>query len=150
MGRQVEAMNRLKLCAFGLVALTSITLVAGHAAMTHPTPRNALDGTLSPWTNWSYPCDARHKGEMCDITFCEDGKNCQGSCAKSAHIPGQEDALTARNGQVTSAPSAILNAPIHLVPPAELLLVQQRLHRRVRCLRWYHQPRRARLSAIPL
>jgi len=92
-------MNRLKLCAFGLVALTSITLVAGHAAMTHPTPRNALDGTLSPWTNWSYPCDARHKGEMCAITFCEDGKNCQGSCAKSAHIPGQEDALTARNGQ---------------------------------------------------
>merc|ERR1711937_810351 len=35
---------------------------------------------------------------MCAITFCENGQNCQGSCAKSDHRRGG-NALTASNGQ---------------------------------------------------
>jgi len=81
------------LCIFAYVGL-----VAGHGAMTFPKPRNSLDGALSPWADWAYPCDDGHKGEMCAITFCENGKNCQGSCAMSAHN-GVKDALTASNGQ---------------------------------------------------
>ena len=66
--------------------------------MTFPRPRNALDGDLAPWTNWSYPCDEAHKGGYCAITFCEDGKACQGSCPISSHN-GVIDALNASNGQ---------------------------------------------------
>ena len=33
--------------------------------MTHPKPRNAIDGQLSPWTEWSYPCDATHQVRCC-------------------------------------------------------------------------------------
>ena len=57
-----------------------------------------MDGALAPWTNWSYPCDAQHKGDMCRITFCENGQNCQGSCSISSHN-GVLDALNASNGQ---------------------------------------------------
>jgi len=80
--------------AFALFA----SLALGHGSMTHPKPRNAIDGQLSPWKNWSYPCDASHHGDMCKITFCEDGKNCQGSCPKSAHN-GVADQLNGDNGQ---------------------------------------------------
>lgn len=82
----------------GVVLAALPSLATSHGAMTFPTPRNALDGNLAPWTNWSYPCDATHTGGMCAITFCEGGKNCQGSCTKSAHT-GVVDELTARNGQ---------------------------------------------------
>eukprot|EP00658_Telonema_sp_P-2_P049544 TRINITY_DN3768_c0_g2_i5.p1 TRINITY_DN3768_c0_g2~~TRINITY_DN3768_c0_g2_i5.p1 ORF type:complete len:285 (-),score=64.54 TRINITY_DN3768_c0_g2_i5:53-907(-) len=82
---------------FCLMLLASLDGVMGHAAMAHPRPRNAIDGSLPPWTNWSYPCDATHQGDMCAITFCEDGHNCQGSCAISAH--DGPDKLTASNGQ---------------------------------------------------
>jgi hypothetical protein len=67
--------------------------------MTFPRPRNALDGELAPWTNWSYPCDDNHQGAMCKITFCENGKDCQGSCAISAHKEGAPLQLNASNGQ---------------------------------------------------
>jgi len=75
-----------------------ISFAYGHGAMTFPRPRNAMDGDLSPWTEWAYPCDDTHKGESCAITFCEDGKNCQGSCPISAHN-GVQNALNATNGQ---------------------------------------------------
>jgi lytic starch monooxygenase len=39
-----------------------------------------------------------HKGGNCTITFCEDGKNCAGSCPISAHS-GKKGALNATNGQ---------------------------------------------------
>jgi hypothetical protein len=84
--------------------LTSIALVglaagvAGHGAMTFPTPRNAIDATLPAFKKWAYPCDATHQGVDCAITFCGNAQNCQGSCPKSAHN-GVADALTADNGQ---------------------------------------------------
>ena len=77
------------------------TFVAGaqsHGAMTFPRPRNALDGDLAPWTNWSFPCDATHQKDMCAIGFCCGGKDCQGSCGKSAHN-GVKGSLTGANGQ---------------------------------------------------
>jgi hypothetical protein len=80
------------------VALTILAGAHGHAAVTFPRPRGGLDGDLAPWTQWSYPCDETHKGLNCQITFCENGKNCQGSCTKSSHN-GVEDSLTAENGQ---------------------------------------------------
>ena len=73
-------------------------LASGHGAMSFPRPRNALDGTLSPWSHWAYPCDDTHKGADCAITFCEDGKNCQGSCPVTANS-GVRDELSAINGQ---------------------------------------------------
>jgi len=84
--------------------MRSVTLLAvvagayGHGAMTFPRPRNAIDGHLSPWSNWSYPCDGTHQGKHCQITFCENGKNCQGSCPISSHS-GVKNALNASNGQ---------------------------------------------------
>jgi len=66
--------------------------------MTFPKPRNALDGQLAPWTNWRYPCDAKHQGDDCKIHFCEDGKNCAGACPVSAHS-GAAGELNASNGQ---------------------------------------------------
>ena len=74
-----------------------VTHIYAHAAMTFPKPRNSIDGALPPWTSWGYPCDDKHKGDMCKITFCEDGKNCQGSCPISAHSGVNE--LNASNGQ---------------------------------------------------
>lgn len=70
----------------------------GHGALSFPRPRNALDGDIAPWSAWSYPCDSTHQGGNCSITFCEDGKNCQGSCPISAHN-GLKNALNASNGQ---------------------------------------------------
>jgi len=80
---------------------TLMSLIAGvytHGAMTFPRPRNARDGDLAPWTDWAFPCDEKHQGDMCKITFCEDGKTCQGSCPLSAHN-GVKGALNASNGQ---------------------------------------------------
>jgi len=83
-----------------MVLLGTIAATAhGHGAMTFPRPRNAMDGDLSPWTKWKYPCDATHKGAECAITFCEDGKGCQGSCPISAHNSNNPLALNASNGQ---------------------------------------------------
>ena len=82
-------------------ASTIATLVGtavGHGAMTFPPPRNSIDGTLPDFQAWSYPCDDTHKGTNCKMTFCRDGKNCQGVCPKSSHN-GQVDSLTAANGQ---------------------------------------------------
>ncbi len=70
----------------------------GHAAMTFPKPRNSVDGSVAPWSQWAYPCDATHQGDDCKITFCEDGKDCQGSCPISAHS-GVPSALNGSNGQ---------------------------------------------------
>jgi len=75
-----------------------IAQASGHGALSFPKPRNAIDGNLFPWSNWSFPCDTSHSGSNCAITFCEDGKNCQGSCPISAHN-GVIDALNASNGQ---------------------------------------------------
>ena len=75
--------------------LVAVHHVSGHGAMTFPKPRNALDGALDPWAQWAYPCDDKHQGDMCKITFCEDGKNCQGSCPISAHS-GSKNALNAK------------------------------------------------------
>eukprot|EP00939_MAST-03C_sp_MAST-3C-sp1_P000416 g416.t1 len=72
--------------------------VEGHGALSFPRPRNSLDGSIAPWTNWAYPCDKSHQGENCSITFCEDGHNCEGSCPISARN-GRANALTAKNGQ---------------------------------------------------
>ena len=69
-----------------------------HGAMSFPRSRNAIDGQLPPWQGWAYPCDAKHEGDECAITFCEDGKTCQGSCPISAHN-GVHNALNASNGQ---------------------------------------------------
>eukprot|EP01051_Picozoa_sp_SAG22_P004240 SAG22_NODE_222_length_14768_cov_6.358920_8_plen_272_part_00 len=87
-------------CA-GLLALP---LAAGHGAMTFPRPRNALDGDLAQWKNWSYPCadlGPRHAGTglACEVTFCCGGKECQGSCAVSAHDNKDPTALNGSNGQ---------------------------------------------------
>mmetsp|Transcript_70784 Transcript_70784/g.170957 ORF Transcript_70784/g.170957 Transcript_70784/m.170957 type:complete len:466 (+) Transcript_70784:80-1477(+) len=70
----------------------------GHGAMSFPRPRNSLDGALAPWSSWSYPCDESHAGPDCALGFCEDGKDCQGSCPISAHS-GAKNALNASNGQ---------------------------------------------------
>jgi len=78
--------------------LAVLAFADGHGAMTYPRPRNALDGDLPAFTSWAFPCDATHKGVNCTMTFCGDAKNCQGSCAKSAH-DGRKDSLTANNGQ---------------------------------------------------
>lgn len=78
--------------------LLLLTGAAGHAAMSFPKPRNSLDGALAPWTDWAYPCDDKHKGENCSITFCENGKNCEGSCPITARS-AVSDELTAINGQ---------------------------------------------------
>eukprot|EP01044_Picomonas_judraskeda_P001257 COSAG03_NODE_72_length_14536_cov_62.546336_1_plen_109_part_00 len=79
--------------------LSSVWEAQSHGAMTFPRPRNALDGDLAPWTDWSYPCDSTHQKDMCEVTFCTEGKGCQGSCAKSAHN-GVKGKLTGSNGQV--------------------------------------------------
>lgn len=84
--------------ALALVSYPSISVVKGHGAMTFPRPRNALDGQLPAWQSWSYPCDATHQGVNCQMTFCENGQNCQGSCPISAHN-GHIDSLNASNGQ---------------------------------------------------
>jgi hypothetical protein len=91
MGRRlaITAALALELCA---------RQVAGHGAMTFPRPRNALDGDLAPWTNWSYPCDSTHQEKMCAVSFCCGGQDCQGSCSKSAHN-GIKGSLDGSNGQ---------------------------------------------------
>ena len=83
------------------VVVASTLFVVGvqaHGAITFPKPRNSLDGTLSPWSDWAFPCDETHQGGNCSITFCEDGHNCQGSCPISAHN-GVAGGLNASNGQ---------------------------------------------------
>jgi hypothetical protein len=69
-----------------------------HGALSFPRPRSAIDGQLPAWQRWRYPCDATHKGKDCDLTFCENGKDCQGSCPISAHS-GVVGDLNASNGQ---------------------------------------------------
>ena len=81
--------------------LTLVAGAAGHASLSFPRPRNALDGDLHPWSNWSYPCDSAHFGRDCAITFCSDGKNCVGSCPIAARN-GQAGALSAINGQAVT------------------------------------------------
>ena len=81
-----------------LLTLILPALTHGHGAMTFPKPRNSIDGDLTPWQDWSYPCDANHHGKNCQITFCENGKNCQGSCPISSH-KGKKNSLNASNGQ---------------------------------------------------
>lgn len=80
------------------IVLSLVASANAHGAMTFPRPRNALDGDLAPWANWSYPCDAAHKGDMCAVSFCCGGQGCQGSCSKSAHN-GLKGSLTGANGQ---------------------------------------------------
>ena len=87
------------LLAVVILVLRLSTPVSSHGAMTYPRPRNAVDGTIEPWTDWSYPCDAMHKGSNCSITFCETGHNCQGSCPITARKAGHPEALNASNGQ---------------------------------------------------
>lgn len=82
---------------YGLAALGLAGTVAGHAAMTYPTPRNAIDAVLPEFKAWAYPCDSTHQGVNCTMTFCGDGRNCQGASPKSAHN-GVIDSLIS-NGQ---------------------------------------------------
>jgi len=72
-----------------LLALLACTRVTGHGALSFPRPRNALDGSVPPWSNWSYPGDRIH--------FCYDSKNCAGACPISAHS-GTKGELNASNG----------------------------------------------------
>jgi hypothetical protein len=81
-----------------LVLAASCDSGCGHGAMTFPRPRNAVDGHLHPWANWSYPCDSSHQGDMCEISFCRGGKGCQGACPLPSHS-GLKGALNASNGQ---------------------------------------------------
>lgn len=81
------------------LSLVGVCYVSGHAAISFPKSRNAIDGTIAPWTSWKYPCDGDHKGVNCSINFCEDGKDCQGSCPISAHKIGSVNELNASNGQ---------------------------------------------------
>ena len=67
------------------------------SAITFPRSRNAIDGNLAPWTNWSYPCDATHQGLNCAIQFSGNGKDAAGACAITAK--GAPDHLNASNGQ---------------------------------------------------
>eukprot|EP00937_MAST-01D_sp_MAST-1D-sp2_P003648 g3648.t1 len=90
----LDLMNNLQVLVLAVLA----DLVASHGAMTFPRPRAAQDGDLAPWTQWAYPCDAGHKGSNCAITFCENGKDCQGSCPVAAKN-GHPNALNASNGQ---------------------------------------------------
>ena len=57
--------------------------------MTFPRPRNALDASLSPWRNWSYPADPIH--------FDYNGNDTAGSCPKSTHDGAAADLVS--NGQ---------------------------------------------------
>ena len=68
--------SRMSYTAISTLALA--VSVFGHGAMTFPRPRNALDGQLDNWDRWAYPCDDAHSGDNCRITFCENGKNCEG------------------------------------------------------------------------
>ena len=63
--------------------------VAAHGGLTFPRPRNALDASLAPWSNWSYPRDPIH--------FDYTGTDTAGSCPKSPH-DGDADHLVS-NGQ---------------------------------------------------
>jgi len=82
----------------GVVLGSALGLASGHGAMSFPRPRNALDGGLAPWTEWKYPCDATHQGKNCALGFCENGKDCQGSCAIPAK-DGIAGELSSINGQ---------------------------------------------------
>ena len=89
--------------AKGSLALVSVFgslmgMCLGHGALTFPRPRNAIDGTLPEWQAWAYPCDETHEGDDCKITFCEDAKDCAGSCPVSAHS-GVLNELNGSNGQ---------------------------------------------------
>ena len=87
--------------------LTAATLsaalgtAAAHGALSFPRPRNAVDGELPKWSNWAYPCDEAHQGRQCEITFCENGRQCQGSCPVTARS-GVAGELDAANGQACS------------------------------------------------
>ena len=85
-----------------LSLLLSAASASAHGALSFPRPRNALDGSIAPWSSWAYPCDAAHQGEQCKLTFCENGKQCAGSCPISAHN-GVKGALNASNGQRCAA-----------------------------------------------
>ena len=74
-----------------------LAAVDAHGALTFPRPRQSIDGDLAPWSSWSYPCDATHKGDACKINFCEHGHDCAGACPISAHN-GAKGALNASNG----------------------------------------------------
>ena len=65
------------------------TLCHAHGAMTFPRPRNALDASIAPWSNWTYPRDPIH--------FDYTGTDTAGSCPKTAH-DGDADHLVS-NGQ---------------------------------------------------
>lgn len=81
-----------------LILSSSIGMAAGHASMTFPKPRNSIDGSLAPWKDWAYPCDASHKGVDCVITGVVKPPHVFGSCSISAHN-GVKEALTASSGQ---------------------------------------------------
>ena len=72
-----------------------LPLACGHGAVSFPRPRNAIDGSIAPWSNWSFPCDATHKGADCAIHFSESGTDSQGSCPVAN---GQKGGLRS-NGQ---------------------------------------------------
>jgi hypothetical protein len=77
-----------------LVTLAVAHRADAHGAMTFPKPRNAVDGQLELWTNWSFPCDKTHTGSNCAITFAKGA----GTCPMSAYSGG-ENHLNASNGQ---------------------------------------------------
>jgi hypothetical protein len=84
---------------FSVVVCASILdLAAGHAAMTFPKPRNSIDGTLSPWADFAYPCDSTHQKENCTITGVVHPPHVGGSCSISSHN-GVNQALNGSNGQ---------------------------------------------------
>eukprot|EP00729_Bicosta_minor_P008934 gene8934-1856_t len=87
-----------------MLSATRFAAVAGHGAMTFPRSRNAYDGTLAPWSSWSYPCDRTHQGDNCTITGVVgvDAKHYAqigGACPISAHDLHAAGKLNASNGQ---------------------------------------------------
>ena len=83
-------------------AALASALVAGadaHGAITFPRSRNAADGALSPWKDWSWkPGETEPKGLPHVGDFSESGNNTQASCSIPAKN-GVKGATNASNGQ---------------------------------------------------
>ena len=129
----------MRLLSGAALIVGMIAGASGHGAMTFPRPRNALDGDLALWKDWSYPCRDGQKGSSCSIKFCgkppnatQDPNTCVGTCPVSAHS-GEENRLTGSGGQscywfscVPPPGSAVPFAPM----PADCGgCEQERLHR---------------------
>eukprot|EP01052_Picozoa_sp_SAG31_P021485 SAG31_NODE_1664_length_7585_cov_10.994523_8_plen_285_part_00 len=82
------------LCVLPTVLITGAD---AHGAVTFPKPRNAIDGSIPPWSNWSWrPGQAATNPPV--GAFSQSGTNTQGSCAVPAKT-GVSGAVDSANGQ---------------------------------------------------